>query len=112
MNCFQMRAMMKAEGPWGFTDEDTPDYSASLYMKEPRTRKRGGGGGGTSLLARWSNVKARRQKKQVESEQARIDAILAKVSAHGMNSLNWFEKRALHNATERQRKREGRRPRV
>ena len=36
--------------------------------------------------------------------QASIDAILAKVSAQGMNSLTWLEKRTLKRATERQRK--------
>jgi len=39
-----------------------------------------------------------------EQEQARIDAILAKVSAHGMHSLTWSEKRALRRATERRRR--------
>jgi hypothetical protein len=48
--------------------------------------------------------------KQAETEQAKIDAILAKVSAQGMNSLNWFEKRALRKATERQRMAELSRP--
>lgn len=39
-----------------------------------------------------------------QNEQATIDAILAKVSAHGMQSLTWLEKRTLRKATERQRK--------
>lgn len=39
-------------------------------------------------------------------EQQRIDAILAKVSASGMQSLSGAEKRALKQATENQRKRD------
>ena len=105
MTCFQMRAMMKAEGPWGFTEEDTPDYSASLYAKdEPRRRKR------ANVFGKWAATRARKQAKQAASEQAKIDAILAKVSAHGMHSLTWLEKRALHKATERQRLAELSRP--
>ena len=38
-------------------------------------------------------------------ERERIDRILAKVSAHGMHSLTWFERRALKKATEHQRQR-------
>jgi Zn-dependent protease len=97
MNCYQTRNMMRAEGPWGFTDEDTPDYSASLYAAEPKRRQR------SKLFGKWAATRARKQLKQAQSEQARIDAILAKVSARGMHSLTWFEKRALRKATERQR---------
>ena len=40
------------------------------------------------------------------AEQAKVDQILAKVSAEGMHSLNWLEKRILQKATENQRKRQ------
>jgi len=43
---------------------------------------------------------------EARREQAHIDAILAKVSAHGMQSLTWLEKRALKKATEHQRQRD------
>ena len=39
-------------------------------------------------------------------EQRRIDQILAKVSAQGMNSLTWSERRELKKATEHQRRRD------
>jgi hypothetical protein len=39
-------------------------------------------------------------------ERARIDQILAKVSAEGMHSLTWFERRALKKATQHQRQRD------
>ena len=94
MNCINMRRMLLTEGPWGFSEEDTIDYSASL--REPATRKPG-------LSDKW---RARRQQKQQaleRAEQMKIDAILAKVSAQGMNSLTWMEKRTLRRATERQR---------
>ena len=45
-------------------------------------------------------------RRQEASEQREIDAILAKVSAKGMQSLTFWEKRALHKATEHQRQRD------
>jgi hypothetical protein len=97
VNCYQMRAMMKAEGPWGFSEEESAiDYSASLRADEPRKRK----------LSPRLYKKVRRREARERAEQEKIDAILAKVSAHGMHSLTWWEKRTLHRATERQRKRD------
>ena len=96
--CLQLRAQVKAAGPWEFEDEGI-DYSASLWQPdEPKRRQR-----------KLSGRVKRRLRKQAQSEvmeQARIDTILAKVSAHGMQSLTWAERRALRKATERQRKRE------
>jgi len=37
------------------------------------------------------------------AEQERLDAILAKVSARGIASLTWGERRVLRRATERKR---------
>src|SRR5438128_1688589 len=40
VNCFKMRAMMRAEGPWGFQEEDTGfDYGASLRASTKTTRR-------------------------------------------------------------------------
>lgn len=96
--CYVMRKMMRAEGPWAFAEEDSVDYSASLFNapaehKHKKLNKR--------LLKR-----AQQREAEELAEQERVDAILAKVSAHGMQSLSWWEKRALHKATERQRKRD------
>ena len=41
-----------------------------------------------------------------QQQQEKIDQILAKVSAQGMQSLTWREKRTLKKATERQRQRD------
>jgi stage IV sporulation protein FB len=113
MNCIQLRQVMRAEGPWAFQDEDSMDYGASHY-----------GGGGTasifsgsstggatrtkrpSKFSKWSAARAKKRAQEEQAEQARIDEILAKVSAHGMHSLTWLEKRTLRRATERQRKRD------
>jgi Zn-dependent protease len=99
VNCLQMRAQLRAEGPWGFTDEDSSfDYgAASRAALRPPRRKLG---------AKWSAMRARNKEREANSEQAAIDAILAKVSAKGMQSLNWREKRTLKKATERQRQRD------
>lgn len=98
MTCYQLRAQLKAEGPWAFED-DGIDYSASMWKPdEPRKKQK--------KLSRRVARRLRRQAEQEESEQAQIDSILAKVSAHGMQSLTWSERRALRKATERQRERE------
>jgi hypothetical protein len=110
MTCMQYRTHLRAEGPWGFQEEDSVDYAASIY---------GGGGSSSSTStrakrqSRFSKWQAERSKRRAEadaaaeaSEQVQIDQILAKVSAHGMHSLTNAEKRALQKATERQRQRE------
>lgn len=51
--------------------------------------------------------RALKLKQAEKAEQERIDQILAKVSAKGMHSLSWFEKRELKKATENQKKRAG-----
>lgn len=98
INCFYMRVQLKAEGPWAF-EEENADYSAAMWHPdddEPRPKRK--------RLSRRAVRKLRRQAQAEEAEQARIDAILAKVSAHGMQSLSWGEKRALRRATERRRR--------
>ena len=101
INCLQYRQMMRAEGPWGFQEEDSADYSASLYGSATATHTRR-----QSRFSRGSAARAKKRAREEQAEQAKIDHILAKVSAHGMHSLTWGEKRALHKATERQRKRD------
>jgi Zn-dependent protease len=98
LNCFLQRAQLKAEGPWAF-EEENADYSAAMWHPdddEPRPKRK--------RLSRRAVRKLRRQAQAEEAEQARIDAILAKVSAHGMQSLSWRERRALRKATERRRR--------
>ena len=98
LHCFQLRAQMKAEGPWAF-QEDGVDYSASMWRPDEHSKKH-------KKLSRRAKRRLRKQAEDEENEQARIDAILSKVSAHGMHSLSWFERRELRKATERQRRRE------
>jgi len=96
--CFQLRAQLKAEGPWAF-EENGIDYSASIWQPDDHPKKH-------KKLSRRAKRRLRKQAEAEENEQATIDAILAKVSAHGMHSLTWLERRALRKATERQRRRE------
>lgn len=81
--------------------QDSIDYSASLFggphEEPPRRRKR---------LSRRAIAKARKIARREAAEQERIDLILSKVSARGMHSLNWRERRALHKETEKQRRRD------
>ena len=98
MTCYQLRAQLKAAGPWEFQDEGT-DYSASLWQPDEPVKKR-------RKLSRRTVRKLRRQAEDEAAEQRAIDSILAKVSAQGMNSLSWSERRTLKRATDRQRQRE------
>lgn len=102
--CLSLRRQVMSAGPYAFSEEDSPvDYAASLRTSVRAAKRQ----------SRFSKWKAARTKRRAESEaaaerseQVQIDAILAKVSAHGMNSLTNAEKRALQHATERQRQRE------
>jgi membrane associated rhomboid family serine protease len=75
-------------------------FGANLYEPTPTLRRR------HRHVSRRAIKKARKLAEQAALEQQRIDMILAKVSATGMASLTWRERRALHKATERQRKRD------
>ncbi len=51
---------------------------------------------------RWqSNRNANKEIARRRREEAKIDAILAKVSAQGMHSLTWWEKRTLRKGSQR-----------
>jgi hypothetical protein len=85
-------------GPSDLTEYEDHAVSANAFrpVEAPRRRK----------LSRWSIKRAQKRAAEEQAEQGRIDAILDKVSAHGMQSLTWWEKRTLRKATERQRQRD------
>lgn len=97
VTCLNMRRMLQAQGPWGFQDEDGPDFSASL-APDPHPRHK--------HLSKRIIKRAQKREAEERAERDKVDAILAKVSAHGMNSLTWWEKRTLKKATEHQRQRD------
>ena len=100
MTCLNLKRQVTAAGPYAFTDEDSPvDYGASLRTSTRAIRKQ-------SRFSRWSAERVKKRKREEATEQVKIDQILAKVSAQGMHSLTWLEKRTLRKATERQRKRD------
>ena len=78
--------------------QDSIDYSSSIYGKDEEPKRK--------RVSRRAFARARRIAQQERDERNRIDSILAKVSASGIQSLTWLERRALHKATERQRRRE------
>jgi len=91
---YRQRLVLRETGDeWAYAS----DYGGLYAAPEPPRRRR---------LGRRAVRRARKIANQEKAERQRIDAILAKVSAHGMHSLNWFERRALRKATERQRKRD------
>jgi len=94
LQCYQQRRMLQYE----VEANDGLDLSAAWEEPtSPRALKRRHG-----LWAKRAAKKAA----QDQAEQAKIDAILAKVKEKGLHSLTWFEKRALKKATERQRQRD------
>src|SRR5271170_4388276 len=93
--CYRQRQMLREMGPEEWTDG--PDYSAAYERPTTRRRRRV-----SNRLIR----KVRRRAQQLAEEKARVDAILVKVSAHGIASLNWRERRVLRKATEHQRQRD------
>lgn len=99
VNCFvnsmNQRRMTAAMGPEEF---DEIDYSAAYEPATPKRHRR--------RMSQRAIKKARKQAMESQLEQERIDQILAKVSAHGMASLTWSERRALRKATEHRRKRD------
>ncbi len=90
-------------------------YSTDYELDAPPEESGGvifaGGGGGYGGAVRYSTAKEdaaitkqrQRERAADAASQQKIDRILAKVSAEGMQSLNWMEKRALAQETERQR---------
>jgi Zn-dependent protease len=95
---YQQRAALRDSGPEDW--REGVDYNASIYGLNdapPRRRKR---------LSRGAIKRARRIAQRETAERNRIDSILAKVSALGMNGLNWRERRTLRKATEKQRRQE------
>jgi Zn-dependent protease len=91
--CLNMRRQLLAAGPYGLEEDEGIDYSAAYDTGMPK-RKR---------VSKWRAKRAANRATADREEQQRIDAILAKVSAKGMHSLTWLEKRALKKATEHQR---------
>ena len=95
-NCFMYRKMTLAMGPEEYADET--DYSAAYEPATPARHRR--------KVSQRAIKKARKQAADARLEQERIDQILAKVSAQGIASLTWSERRALRKATEHRRKRD------
>lgn len=93
MNCLNMRRQLLAAGPYGLEEDEGIDYSAAYDTGRPKRKP----------FSQWKGKRAAKRAAADRDEQQRIDAILAKVSAKGMNSLTWLEKRALKKATEHQR---------
>ncbi|HTW94017.1 MAG TPA: site-2 protease family protein [Tepidisphaeraceae bacterium] len=97
LECRRERIMLREtapDEPWG---TETPDFSASLFETEKPRRRR---------VNKRAMRRARKIAQAEAMERSRVDAILAKVSAQGMRSLTWSERRALKKATEHQRQRD------
>ncbi len=92
-DCFQQLRILKEMRME--MEEEQYDLSAAWDSPDsPKTKKK--------RKKNWLN-RARKRALNDQAEQARIDAILAKVKDKGLHSLSWWEKRTLKKATERQR---------
>jgi Zn-dependent protease len=94
--CYRERMMLREMGAEEFGDGI--DYSAAYEPQSPPKRR--------SRISQRAIKRARKKAMEDRLEQERTDQILAKVSAHGMASLTWSERRALRKATEHIRKRD------
>ena len=95
--CFQQRLIQREMGPSEPWQTDEPDYSFSLSPDPPPKKRR---------MSKRAIRIARQHSIEEAEERQRLDVILAKVSATGMNSLTWSERRSLRRATERRRRNE------
>ncbi len=97
MDCLMQLRILRETQAEG--DDEPYDLSAAWENPDkpsPRRKKL------KKRWVRWARKKASRD----QAEQAKIDAILAKVKEKGLHSLTWWEKRTLKKATERQRQRD------
>jgi hypothetical protein len=95
-DCYRRRQALAMAGPGVMDEDEGPSYN---YMDTPTSHS----SGKKSLRRRWFGNSLRKKARAEQAEQAKIDAILAKVKEKGLHSLTWWEKRTLRKATERQR---------
>src|SRR5205085_10098593 len=86
MTCLGTRRALLAAGPYEMEDET--DYSAAYEPVTPKKRR------ASSWALQRVRKRAMKENQREREEQERLDAVLAKVSKHGMGSLSWTEKRA------------------
>ena len=94
--CAILRLVLKDSPDEEFAGMEMAGDFGSTLIDEPLPKPR-------RRVSRWVVRRLRRQAKLEAAEVARLDAILAKVSAQGMASLTWSERRALRRATRRKR---------
>ena len=102
INCLQMHRMLKAEGPWGFSEEDEPDWAASARMDAAGPAKVGFM---ERRRAAREERRARAASEALAATERQVDEILAKISREGKDSLTARERRILEQATAAKRAR-------
>jgi len=94
----QLRAMMRAQGPWAFQEEDEVDYAASLrdnphkpgFFEKRREKK--------------EQVRQQAEAQAQQNDAQRLDQILAKISKSGRDSLTRSERKFLEETTKKRQK--------
>ncbi len=104
--CIQMRNQLREMGPHGFSEYDDP-FAVEMQraQQENRVLNRGPSRAKIRAAAKAAQ-RAASERQQLLDEQAEIDRILAKVSAHGMHSLSRAEQKSLKRATQKQQERD------
>ncbi|MGA2233270.1 MAG: site-2 protease family protein [Tepidisphaeraceae bacterium] len=95
--CYQERIILRENGPTEPWQSDDVEFAGAIYRDEKPAKRRA-----NRRVARMARKRAR----LVAAERQRLDSILAKVSATGLRSLSWRERRVLRHETERRRKQE------
>lgn len=98
--CFTLRRQLLAMQHDLAGAEGEVDYSSSLFEPSHHEKHK------HRPLSKRMIRKAQRREAKEREEQERVDQILAKVSAHGLASLTWWERRTLRKATQRERQRD------
>jgi Zn-dependent protease len=92
-DCYRRRIILRDSGTEDW--RESYDFGSSLFAPTEKPRRR---------LSRHAIRKARRIALAEKAARDRIDAILAKVSARGITSLSFFERRALRKTTQQHRR--------
>jgi hypothetical protein len=95
--CYQERIILRENGPTEPWQGEELEFAGATYREEKPARRRA-----NRRIQRMARKRARLE----IAERQRLDAILGKVSATGLPSLTWRERRVLRQATERRRKQE------
>lgn len=96
LSCIQFRRFILAEGPWGFSDEDTADYG-NPWENEPERKP----GMFERLREKRATQRATRKRQSARHDERRLDNLLSKIGQSGIDSLSRSERKELERLRQR-----------